>query len=266
MSQNYSFILDITGKYLLPPARLLDFGCGAADVAALALERGYDSYGADTFLGVGDSSQNHVIAAKKLGARAVTISPGAPMPFVKGFFDGVISNQVFEHVREIEKVSDEIARVVRPGGILLALMPTSEILWEDHLKMPLVHRAPPGSKRQRILMKGFRRIGLGTAKHMPDDDWVNIAVSDLQANVFHRSLKYYVSTFGRHFRLVAENEPAWARDRIKHHPLLKHGTRIADLRVLDGLLRVVVRRAAGAVLVFERLGETAKSRDVWRPT
>lgn len=252
MSLNYPLVVDLAARYAPPPGRLLDFGCGTADVAALARDRGYDAYGVDTFLGVGASAENLAIATARIGSRAVAITPNEPMPFDSGFFDVVASNQVFEHVADLENVCHEIARVTRVGGILLALMPTSEVLWEDHLKMPWVHRAPAGSDRQRRLMKAFRRLGFGTAPNIDADEWVNSAVNDLQENVFHRPVSEYVSAFSKHFRLIAEDEPAWARYRIGRHRLLKRGSFLFEPSFLDGLIRQAVRRAAGAVLVLER--------------
>ena len=255
MSLNYPFSVELAGRYVPPPARLLDFGCGTADAAAIAVERGYDAYGVDAFLGVGASSQNFAIATAKIGTRALAITPNEPMPFDRGFFDVVISNQVFEHVPELENVSDEIARVTRPGGILLALMPTSEVLWEDHVKMPWVHRVPAGSERQRLLMKAFLRIGFGTARQAPANEWVTNAVRSLQATVFHRPVREYVSTFSKGFRLIAEEEPAWARYRIRRHRLLRMGSRLFEMPLLDDIIRQAVRRTAGAVLVLERTNE-----------
>ncbi|KFG68035.1 class I SAM-dependent methyltransferase [Microvirga sp. BSC39] len=253
MSLNHSFIIDLAGRYLPPPGRFLDFGCGTADLAALAVDHGYDAYGVDTFLGVGDSSENLTIATGRIGSRAIAIDPNKPMPFADGFFDIVASNQVFEHVSELDGICREIARVTRPGGFLLALMPTSEVLWEDHLKMPWVHRLPVGSERQRMLLKAFRRMGFGTARQASDDEWLNRADAILRGEVFHRPVSEYVSAFSKHFRLLAEDEPAWARYRIKRHPLLKRGFAFAELPGTDSLMRQAVRRAAGAVLVLQRL-------------
>lgn len=259
MSLNHSFIIDLASRYLPPPGRFLDFGCGTADLAALAVDHGYDAYGVDTFLGVGDSSANLEIATRKIGARALAIHPDKPMPFERGFFDIVASNQVFEHVSELEGICNEIARITRPGGILLALMPTSEVLWEDHLRMPWVHRLPVGSKRQRMLVKAFRRIGFGTPRHISDDrrvsddEWLSRAATILREEVFHRSVSEYVSAFTKNFRLLAEDEPAWARYRIKRHSLLKRGSALSEWHGVDSLIRKAVRRAAGAVLVLQRL-------------
>jgi SAM-dependent methyltransferase len=253
MSLNYPFIVELARRHSPPPGRLLDFGCGRADVAALALEAGYDAYGVDTFLGVGDSSDNLGIAADKIGKRAFTIQPDGPMPFGEGFFDVVVANQVLEHVSDLEGVRDELARVTRHGGLLLALMPTAEILWEDHLKMPLVHRLPAGSGRQRQMIRAFRRLGFGTLQHAPDEEWVSSAVSTLQQSVFHRPVSEYISTFSKSFRLIDEEEPAWAHYRIRHHWLLKRSSFLFDRRGLDRPIRQAVRRTAGAVMVLQRM-------------
>ena len=253
MSLNHSFIVDLASRYLPPPSRFLDFGCGTADLAALAADHGYDAYGVDTFLGVGDSSENLKIVTGKIGARALAIHPDQPMPFEDGYFDIVASNQVFEHVSELDAVCNELARVTRPEGLLLALMPTSEVLWEDHLKMPWVHRLPVGSRRQRLLVKAFRRMGFGKVRHTSDDEWLSRAETILREEVFHRSAREYVSAFSKNFRLLAEDEPAWARYRIDRYPLLKHGSALSELPGADSLMRQAVRRAAGAVLVLQRL-------------
>jgi SAM-dependent methyltransferase len=252
MSLNHPFIVELARRYSPAPGRLLDFGCGRADLAALALEAGYDAFGVDTFLGVGDSSDNLAIAAAKIGKRALTIRPDEPMPFDDGFFDVVVANQVFEHVSDLERVRDELARVTRLDGILIALMPTAEILWEDHLKMPLVHRRPAGSKQQRRMMRAFRRLGFGTSQHAPDEEWVRTAVDILHQSVFHRPVSEYISTFDKHFRLLDEAEPAWAHYRIRHHWLLKRAFFLFGQRAFDRPIRQAVRRTAGAVLVLQR--------------
>jgi SAM-dependent methyltransferase len=252
MSLNHPFIVELARRHSPPPGRLLDFGCGRADVAALALDEGYDAFGVDTFLGVGDSSDNLAIARKKIGERALAIQPDEPMPFEDGFFDVVVANQVFEHVSNLEEVRDELARVTRLGGILVALMPTTEVLWEDHLKMPFVHWLPAGSKRQRRMIRTFRRLGFGTSQHDFDEEWVSKAVDTLHRSVFHRPVSEYISAFDRSFRLIEEAEPAWAHDRIRHHWLLKRGSFLLDQRVFDSPIRQAVRRTAGAVLVLQR--------------
>ncbi|MFA5951404.1 MAG: class I SAM-dependent methyltransferase [Hyphomicrobium sp.] len=253
MSLNFPFAVELAGRYSPPPGRLLDFGCGKADVAALALAQGYDAYGVDTFLGVGDSADNLEIARESIGDRVRTMRPDEPIPFDSGTFDVVVSNQVFEHIRDLAPTIDELARILRQGGTLIALMPTREVLWEDHLKMPLVHLASLGSERQRLLMSTMYRLGFGRGRERPEGIWIEDAIADIGANIFHRTAPDYIEQLSRKFRIQSEAEPAWARYRIERHRLLGRAAPLAAFRGLDGILRYVVRRAAGSVLVLQRL-------------
>lgn len=56
---------------------------------------------------------------------------GLTLPFRAGSFDAVLCNQVLEHVPEGAKLMEEIARVLRPGGILLLTVP---LTWDLHLE------------------------------------------------------------------------------------------------------------------------------------
>lgn len=252
MSLNHAYIVELARRYAPPPARLLDFGCGAADVALRAQQAGFEAHGVDSFLGVGDSADNLGIARLHLGERAARIVPGEPLPFANGWFDVVVSNQVFEHVNDLPTAVAEIARVTRPGGVLLALMPTSEILWEAHLRMPLVHRFTNGSAAQRRVMKAFRQIGFGTDPASPSEAWVEGAVASLCDSIHHRGIAAYLAAFSPAFSLREAAEADWARHRLAHHRRLRHLAPLFGSRLLDAPLRMAVRRTAGAVLVLER--------------
>ena len=249
MSHNYAFSVDLASRYAPPPGRLLDFGCGMADVAALAQARGYDAYGVDTYLGVGATSDNLAIATAKLGDRVAAIRPGEPTPFADGFFDAVVSNQVFEHVADLPTVRDEIARILKPGGLLIAMMPTHETLWEGHIKMPFAHRCEPGSEAQRRALTALYALGFGIHRR---PNWVEGTLHTLTSHVFYRTVPAYVATFATAFTLIAEDEPAWARDRFARFAPVRHLSALAGSERLAPLFRQAVRRTAGAVLIFRK--------------
>jgi SAM-dependent methyltransferase len=54
---------------------------------------------------------------------------GLALPFRAGSFDSVLCNQVLEHVPEGATLMAEIARVLRPGGVLLLTVP---LTWDLH--------------------------------------------------------------------------------------------------------------------------------------
>ncbi|PKN08876.1 MAG: hypothetical protein CVU73_06500 [Deltaproteobacteria bacterium HGW-Deltaproteobacteria-8] len=53
----------------------------------------------------------------------VLIEPDAPLPFADNSFDTLLCTQVLEHVRDLGLIVGEIARVLRPGGALVASAP-----------------------------------------------------------------------------------------------------------------------------------------------
>lgn len=56
---------------------------------------------------------------------------GNAFPFVASSFDGVICNQVLEHVFNPDQFLQEIFRVLKPGGKLLLSVP---FVWDEHLQ------------------------------------------------------------------------------------------------------------------------------------
>ena len=73
------------------------------------------------------------------------------IPFPDSQFDVVYANQVFEHVRFLDHMLGECARVLKPGGTLIALFPLATYPIEGHSLVPFVHWLPPGSGRARYL-------------------------------------------------------------------------------------------------------------------
>lgn len=98
-------------------ARVLDAGAGEGRYAKLFPKQRY--CGVD--LGIGDASWDY----KGLD----TVADLAALPFPSGCFDAAINVVTLEHVREPRCVLGEIARVLRPGGQVLLIVPHE---WEVH--------------------------------------------------------------------------------------------------------------------------------------
>jgi ubiquinone/menaquinone biosynthesis C-methylase UbiE len=60
---------------------------------------------------------------------------GEALPFGDGEFDAILTYDVFEHVQSLEKTMSECYRVLKPGGILLAIFPSYYHPKEHHLSL-----------------------------------------------------------------------------------------------------------------------------------
>jgi len=118
-------------KYPLQPP-ILEIGCGDGFLSALLfqapLEAGIDLRPSALARAHARGQYCHVLAAD-----------AAALPFPRGKFSSVFSNCVLEHVDRLPEALAEIARVLRPGGALLATVPTPR--WESEGPFPSWRRA-----------------------------------------------------------------------------------------------------------------------------
>jgi len=105
---------------LSPPARVLDFGCGAGNLSAELAARGYQVTGGDVSAPMLEQAR-----AGKCGdlCEWVALQASTPLPFESRTFDAVVASSVFEYLSELESTVRELARVLKPGGLLLYTVP-----------------------------------------------------------------------------------------------------------------------------------------------
>lgn len=109
-----------------PPARALDAGCGDGSLTAKLIELGYETAAVD--------------ASSLCLARLVDRTRGGPgarvslagleaLPFADSLFDAVISGEVLEHLADDAAAAGELARVMKPGAILVVTVPADPEKW-----------------------------------------------------------------------------------------------------------------------------------------
>jgi SAM-dependent methyltransferase len=108
---------DLMGALAPPEADCLDVGCGDGRTVGTWLATHARSY-----IGV-DVSLAAVEQAQATGLDARIIEDAADLPFADASFDFVACIEVFEHLFDAEGAAAEVARVLRPGGRLLAQVP-----------------------------------------------------------------------------------------------------------------------------------------------
>ena len=114
-------LVDHIARLGVVSGRLLDVGCGPGNIA-LKIARRWPGV---QVVGV-DFSQNMILAARaaaasqQLTARAEFLAGDAKkLPFPDGALDFVLSNSVLHHLHDPLGMLDEMARVVKPGGLVL---------------------------------------------------------------------------------------------------------------------------------------------------
>ena len=149
--------------------RVLDLGCGAGRHAFEALRRGARVVALDT----SDAELRQVQGMCSAMAQAGEVPPGGSatvvlgdataMPFPDGSFDTVIAAEVLEHIPADQAAMNEIARVLRPGGVAVVTVPAwfpERICW---LLSADYHNTPGGHVRfftGRELATKLARAGL----------------------------------------------------------------------------------------------------------
>jgi len=98
-------------------ARVLDAGAGEGAYKAYFRERKY--VGLD--LGIGDRKWDY--------AQLEVLGDLASLPFADNVFDAALNIVTLEHVKDPRQVLKELARVLKPGGRLLLVVPHE---WEVH--------------------------------------------------------------------------------------------------------------------------------------
>jgi len=95
--------------------RLLDVGCGAGSILQAAQRAGWTPHGMEVSRTAADhnTSQGFDVFCGEL----------AEAQYPDGHFDVVIASEVLEHVASPSAMLAEIARVLRPGGLLWATTP-----------------------------------------------------------------------------------------------------------------------------------------------
>lgn len=184
--------------------RLLDLGCAYGFVMEVARERGWEVAGIEPAEAVAAS------AAFSLGV------PVAPDLFSAGLaaesFDAVLAWDVIEHLPDPRRALEEVARLLRPGGVLSVVTPdigslAARILgrhWEEMRKMPEhIYFFDRASLTTLLRVVGFEPVEWGTVgKRMSLEETLSrlapaapgltrAALTLARASGLHRRMAYF---------------------------------------------------------------------------
>jgi SAM-dependent methyltransferase len=118
--------LDMVRRYLpLEGARILDIGCGLGAYVNRISAFTDKAYGFDI-------DAPRVIEGAANGVKNLGVAVGVALPYGDGVFDGVILNEVIEHVTNDRDTLREALRVTRKGGRIVIFAPNRFYPFETH--------------------------------------------------------------------------------------------------------------------------------------
>lgn len=137
---------------------ILDWGCGRGREVLWLRERGYNARGVDIDALI---IENGMDLFKKKGHGESTlrlIQADGKTDFPDGIFHLIYSNQVFEHIQDLESVAAEMYRITAKKGWGFHIYPARLYWIEPHFRMPLVHWLPKNKLREWAI-RSYVRIG-----------------------------------------------------------------------------------------------------------
>jgi 2-polyprenyl-3-methyl-5-hydroxy-6-metoxy-1,4-benzoquinol methylase len=124
-------------EWIRPGGRVLEVGCGYGAMLEVLRVEGFDPIGIDPSL-------RAVSFCRTRGLR-VMVGAAPNLPFGDALFDLVIARHVIEHVSMPPAFVSELARLIRPGGLLVFETEniwTSQYTW-DRVRAFVTARIPP---------------------------------------------------------------------------------------------------------------------------
>ena len=139
-AQRAGFIFEYIEQY--KPEFVLDIGCGRGFYSNLISKYSF----VKKVIGI-DLNADYVEKAKKYSghSKKVEFNTGSvyKLPYKNGTFDVIVCSEVLEHLPDDKKAINELERVLKPGGIILATVPHESfpLLWDplNWLLMKIFH-------------------------------------------------------------------------------------------------------------------------------
>jgi SAM-dependent methyltransferase len=141
--------------------KILDFGCGVGKALLALRQRGYQAFGVEirksTVQAGREALHNAGYDGEKILQQGI---PDQALPFADQMFHFVYSQEVLEHVADLNAASSELKRVTAPNGMGFHVYRPQYNFVEPHFFMPFVHWLPKNRMRKAAILF-FAYIGIG---------------------------------------------------------------------------------------------------------
>jgi 2-polyprenyl-3-methyl-5-hydroxy-6-metoxy-1,4-benzoquinol methylase len=137
--------------------RLLDVGCGMGGFAVAAALQGARVVGVE--YNPGYAAITELRAARHHLHLPVVVAAGEAIPLPAARFDAATCWDVLEHVQSPDLLLAELARTLRPGGVLLLTAINRLAFRDPHYHLPLLNWMPRPAAEALIVLAGRRKGG-----------------------------------------------------------------------------------------------------------
>lgn len=261
----------LQGIALGRPLSVLDLGCGDGRTISLLHRFGHELHGVDLPDRAEVLRQNlFPLFGDHFESRVRIVTDERRVPFETGQFDVIYANQVFEHVRFLDQMLSECARMLRADGALVALFPTATYPVEGHVLVPFAHWIPSSSFRRAYLC-AFLSIGVGRklpgmSARQSAREWDD----RLRQYTFYRFINEIEDLFRYYFEEFSVDTGRYVRakvDLLSASPSLMRRALGRGARTLQGrFVSALVTHGFCAAFCARRpkLPETRKRVTAWR--
>ena len=125
-----------TNRYISPPAKILDIGCGNGRFLGYLIERGFYGYGIEL---PGKAAER----AAQIPDLHLKVGTLEEEDFGTDFFDGICMWHVFEHLTDPKETLRIIQKILKPGGYLMISLPNINSLQSKLFRGSWFHLDPP---------------------------------------------------------------------------------------------------------------------------
>ena len=167
-------------------SKILDLGCGRGEFLRGFIRCGLNGYGVD---------QSAIAKSICLEAEILQSDlENEPLPYNDNSFDAVFTKSVLEHFYYPEKLVMEIYRIVKPGGLVITMVPDWESVYKTFYE-DYTHRTPftINSLKDIFLINGFDDVKVEKFRQLTflwTLPWLKLFCS-LVAFIVPRSLRPY---------------------------------------------------------------------------
>ena len=120
-----AIVRDNLAKYLTKKpenTKVFDFGCGSGIFVEELAKDGFDSHGVDI-------SAEAVRFGELQGIKNLGVIDSHKLDFPSNTFDAIFTLDVLEHLEDEDWALKEMERVLKPGGIVIVMVPAYMFLW-----------------------------------------------------------------------------------------------------------------------------------------